>query len=238
MTTTDIAARLAALDWPALGRAIAELGYARSGPLLDGAECAGLIALYDEDAHFRRTIDMARFRFGEGEYRYFADPLPEPVRALRHGLYPHLAPIANEMMAALRRPHRYPVRLDDFLAHCHAAGQTRPTPLLLRYRQGGFNCLHRDLYGEVLFPLQATLCLSRPGRDYDGGAFILAEGRPRQQTRAEAIDLRQGEMILFPTADRPVAGARGPLAAAMRHGVSRLTRGERYALGIIFHDAA
>jgi len=238
MTGPSIAKRIAALDWVALERSIAEIGYARSGPFLSPTECGRLAGLFDDDARFRRSIEMAQYRYGEGRYRYFARPLPAPVEQLRRHLYPRLAPIANAMMAALDRPHRYPETLAAFLDHCHASGQQRPTPLLLRYREGGFNCLHRDLYGEVLFPLQATLCLSRPGRDYAGGAFLLAEQRPRQQTRAEAVDLAEGEMILFPTADRPVPGKRGTMAAAMRHGVSRLTRGERVALGIIFHDAA
>jgi uncharacterized protein len=238
MTGLGIGERVAALDWTALEGSIAAHGYARTGPFLAPAECAGLIALFDDDARFRRSIEMGQYRYGEGRYRYFARPLPALVAKLRRELYPRLAPIANAMMAALDRPHRYPDDLESFLGECHARGQDRPTPLLLRYREGGFNCLHRDLYGELLFPLQATLCLSAPGRDYAGGAFLLAEQRPRQQTRADAVDLGRGEMILFPTADRPVEGKRGMLAAAMRHGVARLTRGERFALGIIFHDAA
>lgn len=238
MATPGIGRRLAVLDWPAIGQSLAAVGYARTGPLLTARECAGLIRLYDRDGRFRRTIEMGRHAFGEGQYRYFARPLPALVERLRRGLYPHLAPLANAMMVELGRPYRYPDSLAEFLAHCHAHGQTRPTPLLLRYREGGFNCLHRDLYGEVAFPLQATICLSRPGADYRGGAFLLAEQRPRMQSRAEAIDLEQGEMILFPTADRPVRGRRGTYAAGMRHGVSRLYEGRRYALGIIFHDAA
>jgi len=238
MATPGIGKRLAALDWPAMARSIDTVGYARSGPLLTAAECTGLIRLYDDEPRFRRTIEMARHAFGEGQYRYFSRPLPALVERLRRGLYPHLAPIANAMMAALGRPYRYPDRLSAFLAHCHDQGQTRPTPLLLRYEVGGFNCLHRDLYGEVAFPLQATLCLSRLGADYRGGAFLLAEQRPRMQSRAEAIDLEQGEMIVFPTAERPVRGRRGVYAAGMRHGVSRLYQGRRHALGIIFHDAA
>lgn len=238
MATPGIGRRLAALDWPAMAASIDAVGYARTGPLLTAVECAGLVRLYDDDKRFRRTIEMARHAFGEGQYRYFARPLPALVERLRRGLYPHLAPIANAMMAELKRPYRYPASLPEFLDHCHAQGQQRPTPLLLRYREGGFNCLHRDLYGDVLFPLQATVCLSRPGLDYRGGAFLLAEQRPRMQSRAEAVDLGQGEMILFPTADRPVRGKRGAYAASMRHGVSRLYGGSRYALGIIFHDAA
>jgi hypothetical protein len=180
---------------------------------------------------------MGPRRFGEGEYRYFARPLPPLVEELRRGLYARLAPIANRMMRELRRRERYPRTLAAFLRRCHAAGQTRPTPLLLRYEKGGYNRLHQDLYGALAFPLQATVVLSRPGVDYEGGEFLLVESRPRQQSLGEAIALEQGELVVFPVRERPVAGARGALRASVRHGASRLRGGERFALGIIFHDA-
>ena len=205
---------------------------------MDGHECEQLVALYDNDKRFRSTVNMARHRFGEGEYRYFDYPLPSLVGGLRKSLYRQLAPLANQMMVELGRPFRYPAALDEFTAQCRAQGQQRPTPLLLSYTEGGYNRLHRDLYGEVSFPLQATICLDSPGRDFDGGAFLLLEQRPRMQSSAEAIDLGQGEMIIFPTAERPVKGARGTSRANMRHGVSRLLGGRRHSLGIIFHDAA
>ncbi len=216
----------------------AERGHARAGPLLAPAECRDLVRLFDDEARFRTTVEMARHRFGEGRYRYFAYPLPRLVGSLRQGLYRRLAPLANAMMAELGRAHRYPDRLDAFLEQCRAAGQGRPTPLLLRYEAGGYNRLHRDLYGEVLFPLQAAICLSKPELDFTGGAFLLVEQSPRMQARAEAIQLGQGEIIVFPTAERPVVGKRGFHRAQMRHGVSRITGGQRHTLGIIFHDAA
>ncbi len=180
---------------------------------------------------------MARHRFGEGEYRYFGRPLPPLVETLRRTLYARLAPIANRMMEALSRPERYPPSLRAFLARCREAGQTRPTPLLLRYEAGGTNRLHQDLYGALAFPLQVTVLLSRPGRDFEGGEFLLLESRPRQQSLGEAIALAQGELVLFPVRERPVPGARATLRAAVRHGVSRVRSGERFALGVIFHDA-
>lgn len=217
--------------------ALAAKGYARSGPLLTEAECGALAALYPRDDVFRSRVEMARYRFGEGGYGYFARPLPRLVADLRGALYPRLAPIANRMMAALGRPARYPPRLAEFLARCHAAGQGRPTPLLLRYEAGGHNRLHQDLYGPLAFPLQAVIMLSRREVDYGGGEFLLVENRPRQQAKGEAVAAEQGEMIVFPVQERPVPGKRGMLRAGMRHGVSTIHRGERYALGIIFHDA-
>jgi hypothetical protein len=236
--TKDIAARLAAVDWSQVAGNIAELGYAGPMPLLSVDECAGLRALYDRDALFRSTIDMARYRFGEGQYRYFGYPLPPLIQALRPALYAHLAPLANAMMADMGRDIRYPAAHDDYLAECHAAGQLRPTPLILRYGPGGYNCLHQDLYGELRFPLQAVIQLSQPGDDFTGGEFLLVEQRPRAQSIGHAISPRQGEMIVFPVAERPVAGKRGFYRCVMRHGVSRLTAGKRYTLGIILHDAA
>ncbi len=238
MSGEAVADRVARLDWDAVARDLAEQGHAHIRGLLTPAECAGLIALYSDDARFRRRVDMARYRFGEGDYAYFAEPLPALVADLRHALYARLAPMADAMMAAMGRPERYPATLDAYRARCAAAGQTKPTPLLLRYRAGGYNCLHRDLYGDLLFPLQGTVLLNRRSRDFEGGEFLLVENRPRQQARGEVIVLDQGDLILFPVNERPVATAKGTGRAAMRHGVSRVRAGERYTLGIIFHDAA
>jgi hypothetical protein len=233
----SLLARVAALDWPALGRELDDWGYALTAPLLTPAECAALAALYADDARFRTRIAMARYRFGVGDYAYFAHPLPRLVRALRTALYARLAPVANAWMEALGEPVRYPARLEDFLARCHDAGQTRPTPLLLRYGPGGYNRLHQDLYGPLAFPLQATAFLSRPGTDYGGGAFLLVEQHPRQQSRGEALLPPQGALVVFPSAVRPVPGTRGPYRARVRHGVGRITRGRRFTLGVVFHDA-
>ena len=232
-----VARRLARLDWAALEAAIEARGFARTAAVLGPAECTCLSALYDEDARFRTRIDMARHGFGRGAYSYFDYPLPPLVAALREHLYGALAQIANRMMAALGAAERYPGEHEHYLERCHAAGQRRPTPLLLRYRAGDFNNLHRDLYGDLLFPLQATIMLSGRGADYAGGEFLLLENRPRQQSRGVAIPAEQGEMLIFPVHSRPVAGKRGVLRATMRHGVSPIERGQRLALGIIFHDA-
>jgi hypothetical protein len=233
----DIAARIEGLDWPALEQSLWELGYARTPAVLTPDECAGLVALYGDEARFRSRVDMARYRFGVGDYKYFAAPLPPLVDALRIGFYPPLARIANRWQAALGVAVRYPPDLAGLLAHCARHGQTKPTPLLLHYEAGGYNCLHQDLYGEVAFPLQLTCFLSRRGVDYQGGEFLLLEQRPRAQSRGEAIATEQGEVLVFATRHRPVEGARGFYRAAMRHGVSRLLGGRRYTLGVIFHDA-
>jgi hypothetical protein len=193
--------------------------------------------MYDEDARFRSTVVMARHGFGRGEYRYFAYPLPQRLQELRSALYGPLAAIANRWTHALGQDLRYPDQLDDFLARCHAAGQLRPTPLILRYRAGDYNCLHQDLYGEQVFPLQVAVLLSRPGADFSGGEFVLTEQRPRMQSRVEVVPLEQGDAVVFAVNQRPVQGTRGPYRVAMRHGVSRLRSGERFTLGIIFHDA-
>ena len=229
--------RVAAVDWARVHAELDARGHARIPELLDPARCAELSALYTDDARFRSTISMERFRFGRGEYRYFARPLPPAVEALRTALYPPLARIANAWQAQLGARPRFEASLAAFLRRCRGAGQTRPTPLLLRYRAGDFNCLHQDLYGELAFPLQVTIQLTQPGVDFEGGEFLLVEQRPRQQSRGEAIALAQGEAIVFPTRERPVAGARGVYRAQLRHGVSTLRSGERTALGIIFHDA-
>jgi len=229
--------RLDALDWRAIERSLDERGYARIPRVLTKAECRALAALEPDDRRFRSRIDMARFGFGVGRYSYFARPLPRLVEELRHAGYARLAPIANSWMEALAQKERYPTRLEDFLARCAARGQTKPTPLILRYQADGYNCLHRDLYGDVAFPLQMTCFLSERASDYEGGEFLLVEQRPRAQSRGEAIAAELGELVIFPNAVRPVAGRRGAYRAQVRHGVSRVTRGVRHALGIIFHDA-
>jgi hypothetical protein len=233
----DIAARVHALDWSAIERSLWELGYAKTPPVLTPEECQELIALYADDARFRSRVDMARHRFGVGDYKYFAAPLPPLVQALRAGAYPPLAAIANQWETALDTGTLHPPTLDALLRLCHRTGQTKPTPLLLHYEAGGYNCLHQDLYGDVVFPLQLTCFLSRRGEDYDGGEFLLVEQRPRAQSRGEAIATEQGELVVFTTRHRPVQTARGYYRAAVRHGVSRIRRGTRYTLGVIFHDA-
>ncbi len=234
----DIVNRFQRLDWKGIEQALWDRGYAKTPPVLTPQECAELIELYTDHTRFRRRIDMARHRFGVGEYQYFAEPLPALVQAFRMSTYPPLATVANGWMEALRQPQRYPADLPSFLALCQQYGQTKPTPLLLRYEAGGYNCLHQDLYGEIAFPLQLTCFLSRRDTDYTGGEFLLVEQRPRAQSRGEAIATEQGEIIIFATHDRPAVGARGYYRLHMRHGVSRVRSGLRYALGVIFHNAA
>jgi hypothetical protein len=234
---TDVEKAVAALDWDAIREAFDRDGYAVLPPLLSADERAAIIALDEADV-FRTRVEMKRHRYGEGRYGYFRDPLPPVVQALREALYPRLAPIANAMMATMRQETRYPADLEAFLKRCAAGGQTKPTPLLLRYAAGGHNRLHQDLYGPLAFPIQAAMLLSDPAEDFTGGEFLIAETAPRQQTRAEAVTLGAGETILFPTAERPVPGARGPMRARMRHGVSRVRSGARATLGVIFHNAA
>jgi uncharacterized protein len=234
---TVVGERIAALDWEEIERSLWAWGYARTPAVLTPDQCADLVSLYPDDTRFRSRIDMERYRFGVGDYKYFAHPLPPLVTELRTRLYPPLAAVANRWEQALRTRRRYPPALDRLLVQCRRAGQTRPTPLLLHYETGGYNCLHQDLYGEVAFPLQLTCFLSRPRADYEGGAFLLVEQRPRAQSRGEALLPEQGEILIFTTRWRPVGGARGFYRTTMRHGVSRVTRGTRYTLGIIFHDA-
>ena len=229
--------RIAGLNWPEITAALNTTGNAIIGPLLTQAECANLIESYDAPTGFRSTVVMARHGFGRGEYKYFAYPLPDLVAALRTRLYPHLAAIANQWQTTLGLEAIYPAIHADYLAACHAAGQTRPTPLLLRYGPGDFNCLHQDLYGDLAFPLQAAILLDRPNQDFTGGEFVLTEQRPRMQSRVEVVPLQQGEAVIFAVNQRPVLGGRGPYRVAMRHGVSRLRSGRRHTLGIIFHDA-
>lgn len=206
--------------------------------LLTPEGCAGLISLYDTDENFRSRVVMARHGFGRGEYKYFAYPLPDPVAQLRAVLYPPMARIANEWASALGEERRFPATLEDYTAACHAAGQTRPTPLLLRYGPDDYNCLHQDLYGPMAFPFQVAILLNEPGRDFTGGEFLLVEQRPRMQSRGEVIPLRQGDGVIFPVHHRPVQGTRGLYRTTMRHGVSRVRSGQRHTLGVIFHDAA
>jgi hypothetical protein len=234
----SLEARIADLDWEGLERSLWEWGWAKTPPVLSPDECGELIALYSHDQRFRSRVDMARYRFGVGEYKYFAEPLPPTVAALRTHAYRYLHPVANRWEQVMGKRRRYPEDLEEFLAVCAASGQRKPTPLLLRYEPGGYNCLHQDLYGDVAFPLQVTCVLSRRGADYTGGESLLVEQRPRAQSRGDAVLVEQGEALIFTTRDRPVRGARGYYRATMRHGVSRLLSGQRYSLGVIFHNAA
>jgi len=233
-----LAARIAAIDWQAVAADLDARGWARLERLLDPAACDAAAALYDRGEGFRSHVVMARHGYGRGEYRYFAYPLPPLVAALREGLYPGLAPIANRWQLRMGTEARFPASHADFLARCHADGQIRPTPLLLDYRAGDYNCLHQDLYGAHVFPLQAAILLSAPGSDFTGGEFVLTEQRPRMQSRVEVVPLDRGDAVLFAVNGRPVKGARGDYRVAMRHGVSTLRAGRRRTLGIIFHDAA
>lgn len=226
------------LDWKAIAEAIERDGYAVTPPLLSAAQCADMIGSYSDDSLFRRRIIMERHAFGAGTYAYFADPLPPLIAALREQLYGGLSAIANDAMVKMRSAVRYPATLQEYRVQCAAAGQAKPTPLLLHYQAGGYNRLHRDLYGELAFPFQATAMLSEPGRDFSGGQFLLVENRPRQQAIGAAVYIPQGAFILFATNERPVQGARGYMKASVRHGVSKVLSGERYTLGVIFHDAA
>ena len=232
-----IAARIEALDWARIAADLDAHGCATTGVLLDADESRSLREAYAADAPFRSRIVMARHGFGRGEYKYFAYPLPDLVAALRASLYAPLADIANAWCTVQGRPMRYPREHEAYLARCHEAGQCKPTPLLLSYAPGDYNCLHQDLYGELVFPLQVAFLLSRPGQDFTGGEFVLTEQRPRMQSRAEVVPLRQGEGVIFPVHHRPVRGSRGTYQVNMRHGVSRLRSGQRQTLGIIFHDA-
>ena len=234
----SIEARIGSLDWSAALGELDKVGATVVGPLLTPAECEALAEGYADDSTFRSRIVMARHGFGQGEYKYFAYPLPPVVAALRGALYPRLVQLANRWQEALGLPVRFPARHDEFLERCHAAGQARPTPLLLSYGPGDFNCLHQDLYGEHVFPLQVAVLLAAPDRDFTGGEFVLVEQRPRQQSRAEVVPLQQGEAVIFAVNQRPVAGSRGSYRVKLRHGVSRVRSGRRRTLGVIFHDAA
>ena len=224
-------------DPDALETSFLERGYFRTGPLLDGDSCRDLVAAYDAGKGFRSHVVMERHNFGRGEYKYFANPLPQAVQALRSAAYAPLAVVANRWMAALAQTPPYPDTLEEFTGRCARAGQTKPTPLILRYEAQGYNCLHQDLYGEHVFPLQVAILLSEPGRDFTGGEFVLTEQRPRMQSRAEVVPLGQGDAVVFAVRERPVQGARGVSRAVMRHGVSRVRSGRRMTLGLIFPDA-
>ena len=234
----DVVQRVQAIDWERASRDLDAQGSARIERLLTPAECGALANLYPIDEVFRSRVVMARHGFGRGEYQYFSYPLPEIVAALRTAIYPRLAPIANRWNAAMGIAVRYPDQHAKFIARCHAAGQSRPTPLLLQYGADDYNCLHQDLYGEHVFPLQLTILLSEPERDFTGGEFVLTEQRPRMQSRPEVVPLRQGDAVLFAVHHRPVQGTRGVYRVNLRHGVSRVRSGHRHTVGVIFHDAA
>ncbi|MFZ0767164.1 2OG-Fe(II) oxygenase [Bradyrhizobium sp.] len=234
---SDIAARVAAIDWTETTSDLDAQGCAVLKGLLTAEECRALAARYPDDGIFRSRIVMGRHGFGRGEYRYFAYPLPQLIGELRPALYSRLQPIANRWNEAMDIDIRYPQSHEAFLARCHEAGQLRPTPLLLQYGVGDYNCLHQDLYGEHVFPLQVAILLSEPRRDFDGGEFVLTEQRPRMQSRAEVVPLRQGDGVAFAVHVRPVQGTRGFYRVNMRHGVSRIRSGHRHTVGVIFHDA-
>jgi hypothetical protein len=229
---------LKTFDWKSLTEELDEHGCALTPPLLTPERCTEISGLYDEVDRFRATIDMTRYRFGSGQYRYFAHPLPELITELREAFYPYLLPIARDWAERLGKPAPWPDTLAEWLDDCHRAGQTRPTPILLRYRKGDWNALHRDLYGDLVFPLQVVIGLDRPGVDHEGGEFLLVEQRPRAQSRGTATSLPQGHGLIFTTRDRPVRSSRGWSAAPVRHGVSTVRSGLRRTLGLVFHDAA
>jgi hypothetical protein len=232
-----VARRIASLDWSRIAEALDMHGCAVLNRIVKPDECLSIAALYSTPERFRSRVIMARHGFGRGEYQYFAYPLPELISELRTALYPPLAEIANRWNAALGNDTRYPEALSRYLQRCHKAGQSKPTPLLLQYDEGDYNCLHQDLYGEHVFPMQATFLLSAPEHDFTGGEFVLTEQRPRMQSRAEVVALGRGDAVIFPVHHRPVRGGRGVYRVNMRHGVSRIRSGHRYTLGIIFHDA-
>jgi hypothetical protein len=227
-----------AIDWTAVATALDAQGWTVLPRLLTGPDCDAVAGRYDRDADFRSRVVMARHGFGSGEYRYFAYPLPGLVEDVRTALYPRLAPIANQWHERMGLAVRFPAEHRAFIERCHQAGQTRPTPLLLRYAKGDYNCLHQDLYGEHVFPLQVAVLLSEPGPDFEGGEFVLTEQRPRMQSRAAVVPLRKGDAVVFAVNSRPVRGARGDYRVNLRHGISALRSGHRHTLGIIFHDAA
>lgn len=236
--TQSVTERMDALDWKAVADSLSQRGYAVTAKILLPEECASLVAMYADETRFRSRIVMERYRFGVGDYKYFDNPLPEIVASLRTSAYPHLASVANEWAENLgEKSPRFPAEHADFLKICHNAGQTKPTPLLLHYETGGYNCLHQDIYGEMAFPLQMVFLLGQQGRDWEGGEFLLVEQQPRAQSKAEVVHADQGHAIIFTTRHRPVRGTRGYYRVNMKHGVSRIHRGTRYTLGIIFHDA-
>ena len=235
---SSLAQRVAAIDWQRVRTGLDAEGSAIVPNLLGEDECRTLAGLYAADSLFRSRVVMARHGFGRGEYRYFRYPLPVDIAGLREAFYSRLAPIANDWSERSGRDLRYPLAHADFLARCHAASQTQPTPLLLKYGAGDYNCLHQDLYGEHVFPLQVAVLLSQPGKDFSGGEFVITEQRPRRQTRAEVLNLRRGDAAIFAVHHRPLQGTRGTYQVNLRHGVSRIRSGERHTLGLIFHDAS
>jgi len=235
---SSIQQRINAINWNKAQASLSARGYALTNPILSPEECSSIIALYNDASRFRSQVIMERHRFGVGDYKYFANPLSETVAHLRTNAYPHLAKVANEWAEAFgEKKPPFPLDHAAFLKICHKAGQTKPTPLILHYEAGGYNCLHQDLYGEVAFPLQMVFLLGQPGRDWEGGEFLLVEQQPRAQSKAEVVAANQGQAIVFTTRYRPVKGSRGHYRVNLRHGVSRVHRGTRYTLGIIFHDA-
>ena len=237
VTATDIGHRIKAIDWARVSDDLDSQGSAVVDKLITADECGALALLYPMDDVFRSRVVMARHGFGRGEYKYFNYPLPPLISKLRTGLYPRLATIANRWNAAMNANQRFPSKHAEFIRGCHAAGQRRPTPLLLQYGANDYNCLHQDLYGEHVFPLQLTILLSEPGRDFTGGEFVMTEQRPRMQSRPIVVPLRQGDAVVFAVHQRPVQGTRGIYRVNLRHGVSRVRSGHRYTAGIIFHDA-
>jgi uncharacterized protein len=235
---TPLARRVDTADWTKAEADLDAFGWSLIPGLLPAPECDAIAASYTDDTLFRNRVVMSRHGFGRGEYKYFTHPLPETVQKLRAAFYPRLRPLANRWNEAMNLKARFPEDHADFLLRCHAAGQTRPTPLLLQYGEGDYNCLHQDLYGEHVFPLQVAVLLSAPGYDFTGGEFVLSEQRPRMQSRAEVVPLRQGDAVIFAVHHRPVRGARGFYRVNLRHGVSRIRSGHRHTLGVIFHDAA
>jgi uncharacterized protein len=236
--SAPIPQRVAALDWNSLQDELNQWGFATTGALLTPAECRELISGYDFQHLFRSRVVMSRHGFGQGEYKYYGYPLPELIADLRESLYPRLAPIANDWQQMLKSAQKYPLSHQEYLERCHRAGQPLPTPLLLKYGEGDYNCMHRDIYGDLLFPMQVAFLLSDTGTDFEGGEFVLTEQRPRMQSRVAVVPLQMGEGVIFTVNQRPVIGNRGVYRVAMRHGVSRIRSGRRFTLGIIFHDAA
>lgn len=233
----DIQSRVQSLNWAEIQQELDEKGFAKLSPILTKAECEFFMELYSDEQSYRTTINMKRYRFGSGEYKYFSYPLPDLIQGLRESLYPELVKTANRWLGYLKKPEQYPNTLDDFLKSCEEKKQTRPTPLILKYEKGGFNCMHQDLYGDVFFPFQVVFMLNQRDYDFTGGEFILVEQIPRAQSRGHVLTVDQGGAIIFPTNYRPAQGKKGYYKNTLRHGVSTVTSGERYGLGIIFHDS-
>ncbi|MFJ5714897.1 2OG-Fe(II) oxygenase [Neobacillus sp. NPDC093127] len=233
----DIQSRVQSLDWEVIQQELDEQGFAKLPPILTKAECESFMELYSDEQLYRTTINMTRYRFGSGEYKYFSYPLPELIQGLRESFYAELTKTANRWLGYLKKPEQYPNTLEDFLKTCEEKEQTRPTPLILKYEKGGFNCMHQDLYGDVFFPFQVVIILNQRNQDYTGGEFLLVEQIPRVQSRGHVLTVEQGGAIIFPTNYRPAKGKKDYYKNTLRHGVSTITSGERYGLGIIFHDS-